>query len=87
MLLNFAVQIEGVGAADRAMWVLALDIEKDRVLVVHEDKSLVWHRIDSCKYAGMVDPAKPQAITVVQPSGKPTIYRPPDGVNLGGGPA
>lgn len=83
---EFAVSIEGVGPSDRAMWVLALDIEGERIMVVHPDKTLHWHPIVDCRFAGIVDPSKPRPFTIVQPSGQPTIYRPSDSIDLGGEP-
>jgi hypothetical protein len=71
-MLTFAVTVKGLDRADAkgemsARWVLAVDPVGSRILVAHPDKSLHWYPLEDCKLGLMVDPAKPQPVTVVHP--------------------
>jgi hypothetical protein len=78
-MLPFSVEVEGVTKEGQGKWVLALDIAGDRLLLVHEDKSLHWHPIADCRFHGTVAPDAPRPMMLVQPQQQgagPTLLTP-----------
>ena len=74
MMADFAVKVAELdGDTDRCRWVLAVDPVGDRLLVVHEDRTLHWHPMDDCTFAKMVPPDGPVPVVAVQPQQKPKI--------------
>lgn len=63
-MLEFAVTVKGMDDG-KARWVLA--VEGDRLLIVHEDKSLQWHKMEDCKFAKLVPPDMPRPVIPMQP--------------------
>ena len=76
-MANFSVEIEGVTGKGpqhpqnhegcQGRWVLAVDAERDRVLVAYADQTLHWHDLSECTFAGMVNPAGAQSVVAAEP--------------------
>ncbi len=80
-MLEFTVQVKGLHDVEggQATWVLAVDPTAG-VLIAHEDKTLHWHLLADCTFAGMVKPDKPRPVYAVQLTRKePNIVK-PDGI-------
>ncbi len=83
-MIQFAVNIEGLDdEPTKGHWVLAVD--RERVLIVHDDGSLHWHPLTKCTFLKMMNPEAPQLVIAVQPQqeGKkiPLIVLPRNGQN------
>ena len=74
-MLEFAVTVDGYTEEGKAHWVLAIDAVGDRLLIVHEDKSLNWHPISACRFVKAIAPDGPKPVMIVQPM-KPPIMIP-----------
>lgn len=63
-------------------WVLAID--RDSVLISHDDKSLHWHPLEKCEFLQMTNPIAPTVITTLEPlpvvavTTEPQIVFPPN---------
>ncbi len=75
-MLPFSVSVEGVTQENQGKWVLAVDPVGERLLLVHEDKSLHWHPMADCAFHGTVTPDAPRPVFVLQPQQEPTLLTP-----------
>lgn len=68
-MLEFTVQVKGHHDVEggQASWVLAADPTAG-VLIAHGDKSLHWHPLEDCTFAGMIKPGTPQPVYAVEPA-------------------
>ena len=69
-MLPFSVEVKGVTEEGKAKWVLAVDPTGDRLLVVHEDRSLHWHPMAACTFYATVPPDAPRPVMIVEPQGQ-----------------
>lgn len=77
-MLPFSVSVEGLTQEGQGKWVLALDMDGDRLLLAHEDKSLHWHPIAECAFHGTIPPGTPQPMMLVQPPDQGRVVAIPD---------
>ena len=75
-MMEFAVTIEGFTEEGKAQWVLAIDAVGDRLLIVHEDKSMHWHPMADCRFAKAMAPDLPKPVMIVQPMRQPQVALP-----------
>ena len=68
-MADFAIYHEGMPEGHMA-WVLHVDDEYDRLLLVDGEGALYWKRFDECKVMGAHTPANPTAVVLVQPPGQ-----------------
>lgn len=68
-MLEFAVKVKGIHDEDsnQAAWVLASDPVGERLLIVHEDKSMHWHPLEDCTFMKLMQPDAPKPTYIVQP--------------------
>ena len=75
-MLEFAVTVKGITQEKQAKWVLAVDPVGERLLIVHEDKSLHWHPMVDCMFVKAASADMPRAVVIVQPD-QPTKLQMP----------
>lgn len=68
-MLDFAVKVKGIHeeSGNKAAWVLAIDPAGERLLIVHEDKSMHWHPLEDCAFVKLMPPDAPKPTYIVQP--------------------
>ena len=66
-MIEFAVSVKDVTKEGQATWVLAVDPVGERMLIVHDDKSLHWHPMADCTFVKASTPDMPRAVIAVQP--------------------
>ena len=76
-MLEFAVTVEGI---TQAQWVLAVDPTGERLLIVHDDKSMHWHAMKDCRFVKVVNPDAPRPVIPVQPPPNKTPVVLPNGM-------
>lgn len=69
-MLKFLVRVKGLHDEDggQAAWVLAVDPTAGVLIAHDEDKTLRWHALSDCTFAGMLKPDKPRPVYAVQPA-------------------
>ena len=72
---EFAVRVEGEDE-HRGYWVLALDMERDRLLISTPENRLRWVRFEDCYVIKAINPEMPRPIMVVQPQSPITMLDP-----------
>lgn len=65
-MLEFAVTVDGVTKEGQAQWVLAVDPVGERLLIVHDDKSMHWHPMTDCGFVKVMIPDAPRMVIPVQ---------------------
>ncbi len=67
---EFSVQVKGLHDVEggQASWVLAVDPQAGVLIEHSDDKTLHWHPLADCTFAGMVKPGTPQPVYAVQPA-------------------
>ncbi len=75
-MLPFSVEVEGLTEEGKAKWVLAVDPMGERLLLVHEDRSLHWHPMDKCTFYATVPPDAPRPVFVLEPQREGQEERP-----------
>lgn len=69
-MLEFAVTVNGLNDG-KAHWVLA--VQGNRLLIVHDDRSLHWHPMDECRLGKVASPDMPRPVVPVQPTKQPLV--------------
>lgn len=78
-MLEFAVSVKGIheDGDGKASWVLATDPVGERLLIVHEDKSMHWHPLKDCAFVKLMVPDAPKPTFIVQPrTAAPSLVAP-----------
>ena len=73
--MEFAVTHEGI-AEGQGRWVIALDAERERVLLADEDNTLYWKPLAECTLLKAATPDHPQLVLPVSPQQSPAIAIP-----------
>ena len=70
--MEFAVRLEGEDE-HKGFWVLAMDMERDRLLINTLENRLRWVRVEDCYLFKAANPEIARPIMVVQPQSPVTM--------------